>query len=343
MIIPADVSRKHALLAPYIAVVGQRVADTMRTYCDTMGFAYLGRTKAPNSLAEKVETGRYDRWSALDDLFGCTVIVPTLEDEPATLTFVQERFETVTLRRRGTTKKDPSVFRYDATRFIGRLRATDLADASPLRTISFEIQVRTAFEHAWSVATHALAYKGQVTDWRTMRLAAQLKAAVEQLDSLVVGYASVAPLLGEHPWPVVQARAAIEQFFVTEVAAGRIPSDVAPLSWVRFSENFLTIVLGSTDRFVSDPSNLVDNALKAVGAEVASLTADSFPRSLSLIQFCIGALVKQQFLTAPLRRYTPVLTTELRSLYPAVALLGNGFDFETDADNQVETAAEQPG
>jgi len=334
MIIPPDVNRKHALLEPYVAEVANRVSDVVRQYCDTKGFAYMGRMKGANSLAEKLETGRFERWSALDDFFGCTVIVPTLEDEAPTITLIQDRFETVGLMKRGTTRKDPSTFRFDATRFVGRLRQVDFPVPSPILNVSFEIQIRTAFEHAWSVTTHALAYKGQVTDWKRIRLAAQLKAAVEQLDLLVLGRDTVAPLLGEHPWPQVAAKATIEHFFVGEVATGRIPSEVAPMSWVRFSENLFSVLLGATDRYVRDPLPLVDKALAAVATEIEQLTPDTFPRSVSLLQFCMGALVNHKLLTGPLRNYTPVLTNELRSLYPDVTILGHGFDFEIEADSQ---------
>lgn len=45
----------------------------MLNFCDNKGYALTSRIKAIESLAEKIETGRFKKWLELDDLFSCTV------------------------------------------------------------------------------------------------------------------------------------------------------------------------------------------------------------------------------------------------------------------------------
>jgi hypothetical protein len=110
--------------------------------------------------------------------------------------FLGRAFNQVVVRGRNDTRKPPDVFRFEATRFIGMLhRPAGTDPKEPLFNLAFEVQVRSAFEHAWSVTTHELVYKSQSVDWKRMRLAAQLKAAVEQLASSVAfpGFPSALP------------------------------------------------------------------------------------------------------------------------------------------------------
>lgn len=206
MIVPLAVARKFDHLDGYTRYVGGVVRDIVLSYCEEHGYAFVSRYKALESLAEKIESGRYRRWSELDDTYAAAIVVPSLSLEPAVLSFLQKRFKQVTLHEQGTTKKAPDVFRFDATRFIGSLDS-GIADRAPeIERIRFEIQVRSAFEHAWSVTTHALAYKSDDVDWRRLRLAAQLKASVEQLDMLVRAFDASVSSVTEFEWPNIAAR-----------------------------------------------------------------------------------------------------------------------------------------
>jgi ppGpp synthetase/RelA/SpoT-type nucleotidyltranferase len=326
MIVPSAIARKHANVKPYVALVEGAVKDVLRAYADGEGFAFLGRLKGTESLAEKIETGRYASWKLLDDLYGCCLIVPTLGDEPRALEFLRERFKCETVKNRGATQKDPAIFRFDTTRFIGSVGTRLLPNASSdVLDVRFEVQIRTAFEHAWTAATHALAYKGGKVDWRRLRLAAQLKASVEQLDALITSYDGMINAIASQVWPEVEAKRRVEAFFGDLFLKNRLPGELAPSSWLRFCDNFLALVLAAKSGFVRDKIRAADEALKLIDDEMTSLTSEQIPLSISLLQFCIGALSKRQGITRPLDRYVPLLTMELRDLYPAVAKLGEGF------------------
>ena len=329
MIIPAALVRKHDIVRPYLTVVERVVKDVLRAYADKKGFAFLGRLKETASVAEKIETGRYRSWAALDDLYACSLVVPTLDHETATVEFLRDRFDCIAVKSRGSLQKDPAVFRFDSTRFIGRVGKRLIPQATQdVLEMLFEVQVRTAFEHAWLSTTHALAYKGGKVDWRRLRLAAQLKASVEQLDALVTGYDVLVEEMVTQRWPAVEAKRQVEDFFRRRIEGGELPHQLEPASWLRFCDNFLAIVVAAKQGYVEDKVAAAAEALAHVEEELNTTPLGAIPMSLSLLQICIGALAKRGGLSRPLRRYVPLVTDELRDLYPQVAVLGQGFSIQ---------------
>ena len=329
MIVPAAIERKHSYVLTYVERVGVRVRDIVSRFCEENGYAFIGRVKGVASLAEKLEGGRYSNWSQIDDLYACAVIVPTLSEESSVVEFLRDRFDERTLRSRGKSKKDPDVFRFDSTRFIGSLKAS-MAGDGPLAEIQFEVQVRSAFEHAWSVSTHALAYKGGNVGWRHRRLAAQLRASVEQLDQVVLGFQEWVGLIQEQSWSYVDDQRVLVSRFNDWVADGLIPSGVAPDSWVRFGENLYSF-LSATMKWDRDSGHArnVDQVLDALEVELRSLGSAKFPRSISLLQFCIGVMCKAGLAVDTKGKFSVLITDELRSLYPDVLKAKlDAFDFE---------------
>jgi ppGpp synthetase/RelA/SpoT-type nucleotidyltranferase len=328
MIVPAAVDAKFRQVQPVVQDVASRVGSMLGEFVEAREYAFIRRCKRAESLAEKLETGRYQRWADLDDLFGCAIIVPTLTEENEVIDFLKEIFRKIEIRGRGSAQKDPSTFRFDTTRFIATLRPTaerEMPDA--VTQLRFEIQVRTAYEHAWSVATHRLAYKGDHVEWRRLRLLAHLKAASEQLDHLIIGFDTVSQFFADEHWPEVAAKAAIENRFKSWFDTGEIPREVEPSSWVRFAENLYSLLRATqSKRYV--PEDLIEESLNAVEQYLVSNRGEGFPRSLSLLQTVLGILATSGILPQSLRNYYPVVTTQLRTLFPDVQDFDAPFDFE---------------
>ena len=226
------------------------------------------------------------------------------------------------MRRRGQAAKSPDLFRFDSTRFIGRLRDEGAAHPPQVASCLFEVQIRTAFEHAWSVTTHRLTYKGDAVDWRRFRLTAQLKAAVEQIDLLVVGFDEAARHVAEHDWFEVQARTLIVDAFKPLFAEPSIPEENAPKDWTRFSDNLLSLLMASSiapkarKQKLSFVGQCVDGAVSVIKKTEFEL----IPRSLSFMQWVFAILTELSLVKPPLQsKYVPPITTELTSLYPAVS------------------------
>ena len=189
MIYPPILDRQYQQYHPLVEEVAKRVKSTMLNFCDYKGYALTSRIKTIESLAEKIETGRFKKWSELNDLFACTVIIPSLSQEQEVIEFCQNTFNVKKIVKKGQNKKSPNTFIFDSTRIYAQLKRaedTNLDNLLSIFDIVFEIQIKTAFEHAWAVSTHDLVYKSDEIDWKKLRLAAQIKATVEQLDTMIM-------------------------------------------------------------------------------------------------------------------------------------------------------------
>jgi len=324
MITPAQILNKYRSVEPYLEPIRLRVRDPLLLFCEGHGFAISSRVKGLESVSEKVETGRYQFWTDIDDLVAFTIVTPTLSDEPAVLSFLRATFAEIETKARGSARKAPDVFRFDCTRFIGRLRADGENARGPIHDVSFEVQVRSAFEHAWSVTTHALVYKSADISWSKLRMTAQLKAAVEQLDTLVLSFEDASKYIDPSAWPEIRAKSDVRQFFGKLVAEGRIPIELAPKDWSRFVDNVYGLVTSRLLRVrVEEIAVLVQSAIEA---ELSQLRNEGVPLSISLWQLTFASLVKAGSVDA-LRDHWPLVTPELETLYPALRGFNPRFDY----------------
>src|SRR5947207_6335244 len=111
MNIPTILVQQFTQLQPLVEELAKRVRDTLMRYCEDKGFAFTSRVKTLESLAEKIETGRFESWSRINDFFACTIIVPTLGEEQEVINFCRRTFEVVEpIAQRGQQPKAPDVF-----------------------------------------------------------------------------------------------------------------------------------------------------------------------------------------------------------------------------------------
>jgi ppGpp synthetase/RelA/SpoT-type nucleotidyltranferase len=294
-----------------------KVRDAVLAFCGNGGYAYSDRLKDAQSIAEKLETGRVDRLWEIDDLFGCSIIIPNLSHEARVLKRLGEMFVAVTVKTRDATYKDPEVFRFEATRFIGNLKTEATVDER-LGSVLFEIQVRTAFEHAWSVATHSEAYKSQRIDWKLERLAAQMKALVEQLDSLAVAYEQSAESLVQHRFARTDCEVKVFDRYRRFMTDGLFPDESQPSKWGLFAKNIVTLADAADWGTRLYLEERVDRLINVVEHELRRLGKSKYPYSLSLFQFTLGVLVETQAIAPNFRkdRYFPPISAALEELFP---------------------------
>ena len=129
MIYPSILERRFQEYFPFVQAVASRVRDTMLNFCEKNGYALTSRIKTIESLSEKIETGRFKQWSDLDDLFACTVIIPTLNQEQKVTQFCQDTFQISKTIKRGQNKKSPDTFRFDSTRIYASLKSVEAQNA----------------------------------------------------------------------------------------------------------------------------------------------------------------------------------------------------------------------
>jgi ppGpp synthetase/RelA/SpoT-type nucleotidyltranferase len=243
MPVPHAVQEAYERSRPLVASVAQVVKSTVEVWCEQHNYFFRGRVKTAASTAEKLETGRFRSWAEVDDLYAAEVVVPTLAQVPSALEYLRLTFRERKVRGRGIGQKAPGEFRFDAVRFIGTLIPQEgLERLSGVEDVLFEVQILTAFEYAWQVATHDSVYKGEVIDWRRQRLAAHLRASAEQADSLIAAFDNAADTISASPHRDTERREHIVRVCKQEIDEGRIPASLRPESWVRFGENVLNLV-----------------------------------------------------------------------------------------------------
>jgi ppGpp synthetase/RelA/SpoT-type nucleotidyltranferase len=276
MIYPSILDRQYEQYLPLVKKVAKQVKETMLNFCDNKGYALTSRIKAIESLAEKIETGRFKKWSELDDLFGCTVIIPNLSQEQEVIEFCQDTFEVTKIVKRGQNKKSPDTFKFDSTRISARLKRVDDTNIDNILSIFnviFEIQIKSAFEHAWAVSTHDLVYKGSEIDWKKLRLAAQIKATVEQLDTMILAFEQISPAIQESEYPEIkkkrQLAIATQELFQQE----KIPEELKPKDMSRFCDNLYGILAraGKEDK--------VQEVIECITKKINSTPSKQIPRS----------------------------------------------------------------
>jgi hypothetical protein len=89
----------------------------------------------------------------------------------------------------------------------------------------------------------------------------------------------------------------------------------------RFADNLIGLLRASNKR--------VDVSLVIVELEsrLRIFTADTFPRSASLLQVCMGVLCEHGLLSGPLQKYSCHITDHLVEIFPSVSTLKPVFDY----------------
>ena len=325
MIYPSILDRKYNQYQPFVREVAKKVKETLLNFCDLKGYAFTSRIKTTESLAEKIETGRFKKWSDLDDLFACTIIIPTLSHEKEVIKFCKATFKIIRTTKKGQNKKSPDTFRFDSTRIYAQLKNNNaIVQSSELSIyhIKFEIQVKSAFEHAWSVSTHDLVYKNSEIDWRKLRLAAQIKATVEQLDMLILAFEQTSEFIEDNSYPEIK----IKQYLASEMNKlfqnNKIPDELQPKDMSRFCDNLYRLLINAVEE------KQIKKVVKQVTQKIQSTKTNQIPRSISLFQYFISLLLSEGIIDASINRYYWHVTQEVVSLYPNLKNINSTFEYE---------------
>lgn len=154
---------------------------------------YDGRVKEIESFAQKIETCRFDKNEILHDLFACRIVVDNITEIANIRAIIDKNFIIVKALPNSSsiTHKKPEEFPFDDLRLY--CKWTDnikRPDEDIIKDLVFEIQIKTYLQHAWSISTHSMIYKGNEVDWRLNRVAFQIKAILEHAE-LSIGNAEV--------------------------------------------------------------------------------------------------------------------------------------------------------
>lgn len=148
---------------------------------------YLSRVKLIESFSQKLETGRVTDPNDMEDLFACTLVVENARYISGAVDLVKSVCD---IRRRrpdrdDRTHKAPECFPFDDLRLYVRYRDSDSLPPSGVAQITFEVQIKTYLQHAWSIATHDLTYKAGSVNWAMSRVAFQIRAVLEHVEAAI--------------------------------------------------------------------------------------------------------------------------------------------------------------
>lgn len=331
---PESLRQAYDRVKPLVDDVARHVGGTLERYCKENGYLFRERTKELTSLVEKLEGGRVKRWSEIDDLYACTIVVPVRDHEDKVLRKLDSSFARKRIRSRAESQKAPDVFRFDGTRWYGTISEAAASERQAgAGDVIFEVQVVTAFEHAWIAVTHDLVYKGDMADWRKQRLAAQLKAAVEQVEVLISAFESASDAILPSPWPETQVKAKIVERFKRLAHDGMLPETILPASWRRFGDNVYTLVK-SYEKDVYKVQRAVNKLLETIEADLLGAEPLRLPNSGTLFQYVLSVVDRAET-DGSLADFLVVPSRELQDLYE-VQVLEKRFVFDGNVDPDSE-------
>jgi ppGpp synthetase/RelA/SpoT-type nucleotidyltranferase len=256
MKVPQSVGDIYDQRRPLLEKLGGDVEKLVRGHIPRE-WHFISRVKSRESFALKVETGRFPKLEAMEDLFACTVVVRNVAEVSQAETIIASLFE-ISERRPptgGNRRARPDTFDFDHIRLYVSWRDDDRLPPSGYGGITFEVQVKTYLQHAWAIATHDLVYKTDEVSWGKARIAAQVKAMLEHAE-LTITHASALAAAGELQRTSEQFDGlreiidALRQAWEGE--SERLPADIR-----RLAENVLVL----TEAVGIDPAVLRDDLL----------------------------------------------------------------------------------
>jgi len=155
------------------------VVGLIKETCEANKWIFVHRIKDISSYALKLLTGRTDRYF-IDDFLACTIVVPNLKGIEGARLLVKECFEILDEKPSEFVNYRPTEFNFDSIRLSCQVKKT--VQEKVYSGLKFEIQIKTLLEYAWSEATHDFSYKGSSASWARERLAAQIKASLNNID-----------------------------------------------------------------------------------------------------------------------------------------------------------------
>ncbi|MCK9564590.1 MAG: hypothetical protein M0Q43_00905, partial [Methanothrix sp.] len=153
----------------------------------------------------------------------------------------------------------------------------------------------------------------------------------EQMDMLAISFDQTSQCIPEYEWPEIWVKKDIIDLFNQAIEKGIIRQELVPKDWTRFSENVYRLIIAAQDaKDMSPPkkAKYVQRCLQTFFDELETLGTQKIPLSISLLQLTFGILSDCGILKPPLSEYYPLITDELVTFYPSVAVFDKRFNFE---------------
>jgi ppGpp synthetase/RelA/SpoT-type nucleotidyltranferase len=227
--IPGSVRLLYESLADDVRLLAEHTNERIRRFTDSNHWFYDFRIKTLESFCLKLETGRVEDPSEMEDLFACSVIVRNQSEVETAAQRLQTELGLTVANRRpesaATTNKYPSSFQFDDLRLY--LRHTQPQGLPPRLYLNrvFEVQVKTLLQHAWGLATHDPIYKSQRLSWGRERVGFQTRAILEHVENAIAALDQYEQAISFPQYEQYTRQNAILDFLVARWESARLPSD----------------------------------------------------------------------------------------------------------------------
>lgn len=296
------------------------VDQQMTALCDAR-WHYEGRLKSPESFAQKLETGRFAD-GVVQDFFACTIVVPNRAEVAEAERRVRSAMRVRERKPRtpGRTHKTPSDFPFDDLRLYAKLKKAISGAPRPFDEAIFEIQIKTFLQHAWSISTHDLVYKGDAVSWPMERVAYQVKAMLEHAEASIDGADGLSGTVG-----LTDARTAAVKS-ILEVIKSHWEDQALPRDKVRLARTVFDALeaIGVEAKELDDILNLERAAGRGSG-----LTHLSPYNAIVFAIWHQRTLLLSTFLSQPDAKFRLFVPRELRGLVPQLSQPGPRVTFES--------------
>ncbi len=302
MKISAQINSLYNELQPIAKSLQDHIDEKLRQKCDEKEWLYIRRIKGLESFAQKLEMGRYKSIESVDDMFACTIVVQNVSEISNAEALVNQ-FLAVLKRRPADPKRHhllPENFSYDSLRLYCRVKPPHTG--KEYENLTFEIQIKTFLEHAWSIATHDFQYKSSEISWAKARLVSQLKAMLDNIELSILESTHLATSgyidKGNNEYDKLNATI---KFYAENWGADKLPKDLR-----RLAQNTLQLMTA----LKIDLNDITDILTKENDAGRGINTI-----SLSPFQIVVQGLINQkpdsitQFISHEDSRYRLILTS----------------------------------
>lgn len=179
MKVEQSIRTNHSKLLEKYSTLKDKVGEVLADSCESNEWFFEHRIKSEESYALKLATGRYNGVE-IDDFYACTIVVPNLRYVADAVELVSACYDVIEKRPKDIIKSRPTDFSFNSIRLLCKLKKG--VKESYWDSCVFEVQVKTLLEHACSKATHDFSYKSGTVSWSRERLAAQIKAVLDNAD-----------------------------------------------------------------------------------------------------------------------------------------------------------------
>lgn len=275
-------------LRPRLATAAHKVKDLITAWLDTEGINYLNvsaRAKTVKSFSAKANkchpdgSPKYtDPLNQITDLIGARVITYIPESVNRVCAIIKAEFNVVEEFDKGAEVRARGLFGYASKHFLVRLgsQRSGLPEYSVIGDRVFEIQVRTAVQHAWAEFEHDVRYKMDIPpdrepefDRRFLLAAALIEMADNEFAEIDRLYRELAQAQGSMPTSArPTTMTALNSTQLTAYLSQRYPeaprSKAAHYDWMVsvLADCGVTTVEGLEDALTSVDSDAVSRAME---------------------------------------------------------------------------------